>query len=89
LIYGQFLATGAAEDSLLAKLKPLPNPGRVASLGFMTIVARIVSPAAFELDGNNIELAAIMGTAGTRVYVNAMNLDPMNDHLHSGKGSLK
>lgn len=56
----------------------------MASFSFMAIIASIVSLAAFEFDGDNIQLASIMGTAGMRVYLNAMNGDAMNDRRHTG-----
>jgi hypothetical protein len=56
----------------------------MASFSFMAMVTSIVSLAASEFDGDNIESAAVMGTAGMRVYLNAMNWDSMNYHLHNG-----
>jgi hypothetical protein len=36
----------------------------MASLSFMAMVTSIVSLAAFEFDGDDIEPASVMGTAG-------------------------
>jgi hypothetical protein len=80
LIYRQFFAAGTAQNSFLVKLTAFPNLGRMASFSFMATVTRIVSLAAVEFDGNNIEAASVMGTAGMQVYLNATNLDSMNYH---------
>ncbi len=63
LVYCQFFTAGTAQDSFLGKLTMLPNLGRVAGFGLMAMVTSIISLAAFEFDGDNVKVAAIMGTA--------------------------
>jgi hypothetical protein len=83
LTYCQFFAAGTAQNSFLVKLVAVPNLSRMASFSFMAMVTGIISLAAFEFDGDNIQPASVMGTAGMRVYFNAMNSNAMSDRRHN------
>jgi hypothetical protein len=84
LRYRQYCAAGTTQNSLLSKLPALPHLGSMISFSFMALITSVVSLTAFEFDGDTIQLAAVMGTAGLCVYPNAIHGDSMNAQPHTG-----
>jgi hypothetical protein len=80
---GEFFTAGSTQNGVLAKLGASPHLRRMIGLLFMTLVAGVVRLAALEFDGDNIERAAIMGTAAPTVDLHPVHGDTMNDSLHT------
>src|SRR5262249_36757487 len=64
LRYRQGCAAGTTQNSFLGKRTAWPHLGRMLSCSFMTLVTSVVHLTAFEFDGDTIQLAVVMGTAG-------------------------
>jgi hypothetical protein len=82
LRYRQCFAAGTTQQRFLGKLPAWPHLGSMIGLSCMALVTSIVSLTAFEFDGDTIQLAAVMGTAGLCVNRNAIHEDSMNTHPH-------
>ena len=67
----QFGPAGAAEHCFFLELSLKPNLGGMPSSQLVAVKAGIIGQAAFELYGDNIQLAAIMRAASTPIEVNA------------------
>jgi hypothetical protein len=79
---GQLGPAGAAEHGLLIEFSLGPNPGWMTGFQFVTIKAGIVGPAAVEFDRYDIEFAAIMRAARTRIQLDASYWDSPNRKFH-------
>ena len=84
LRYRQCFAAGTTQNSLLGKLTAWPHLGSMISCSFMALVTSVVRLTAFEFDGDTIQLAVVMGTAGLCIYRHATHGDAMNAHPHKG-----
>jgi hypothetical protein len=78
----QFGPASTAEHRLLVEFSPGPNAGGMTGFPFVTVEAGIIGPAAVEFYRDDIELAAIMRTAGMRIYLDASNWNSRNPKFH-------
>ena len=74
--------TGAAKHCLLVEFSLQPNLGRMPGFQLVAVKAGIIGQAAFELYGDDIQLAAIVRAASTRIYVNASYENSGNREFH-------
>jgi hypothetical protein len=73
---------GAAEHCLLGEFSLQPNLGGMPGFELVAVKAGIIGQAAFELYGDDVQLAAIVRAASTRIYVNSSYENSGNPEFH-------
>lgn len=72
----------SAKDRFRVKFVFRPNFGFVSSRFLMTFKTRIPPLAAFEFDGDDVQLRMPMSAASLSIYVNTMDLYAMDGSMH-------
>jgi len=68
---GQLSAACAAQNRLLIEFSLRPSPGRMTGFQFVTVKTGIISPAAVELNRNDVQLTTIMRAARAPIYLDS------------------
>jgi hypothetical protein len=81
-MHGELPAARAAENDSFVELVGWPNGRRVLGEFLVAIEARVPTPAALELDRDDVERGVPMGAARLGVDADAMHLFPVYQHDH-------